>query len=92
MGGRQEVVLEDRTRVDCLTFMYAIEFDFADKWAEAIGQALHYGQMKQRRAMIWLIVEKESDVKYYHRAHSVITKGLLPIDLRCTGDACPNKR
>ena len=27
-------------RVDCLTAHYAIEFDFADKWAEAIGQAL----------------------------------------------------
>ncbi len=37
MGGQTEVVLDDGTRCDCVTDEYAIEFDFADKWAEAIG-------------------------------------------------------
>lgn len=35
--GIMEFVLPDRTRVDCLTDEYAIEFDFAPKWAEALG-------------------------------------------------------
>jgi hypothetical protein len=33
MGGQTEVVLPDKTRVDCLTDEYAIEVDFAPKWA-----------------------------------------------------------
>ena len=40
-SGEIEVRLPDRTRVDCLTNEYAIEYDFSNKWAEAIGQALH---------------------------------------------------
>ena len=41
-AGDMEYVLPGRTRVDCLTDKYAIEFDFASKWAEALGQSLHY--------------------------------------------------
>lgn len=41
-GGKAEVMLEDRTRCDCLTKSHAIEFDFGPKWAESIGQALYY--------------------------------------------------
>lgn len=32
----------DRTRTDCISDTHAIEVDFSEKWAEAIGQALHY--------------------------------------------------
>jgi hypothetical protein len=38
--GQVEVVLPDGTRCDCLTATHAIEFDFADGWAEAIGQRI----------------------------------------------------
>jgi len=38
----QEVRLPDRTRIDCLSASHAIEVDFTHKWAEAIGQSLHY--------------------------------------------------
>lgn len=41
-AGDREVVLPDRTRVDCLTASTAWEVDFSDKWAECVGQALHY--------------------------------------------------
>ena len=30
--GQIEYVLEDKTRVDCLTEDFAVEFDFASKW------------------------------------------------------------
>lgn len=36
-----EYVLPDRTRVDCLTDEYAIEIEFAENWAESIGQAMY---------------------------------------------------
>jgi hypothetical protein len=41
-NGQVEVVLPDRTRCDCLTDTHAVEMDFGNKWAEAIGQALYY--------------------------------------------------
>lgn len=41
LDGKMEVVLKDKTRIDCLTAEYAIEVDFAKKGAEGIGQALY---------------------------------------------------
>jgi len=40
--GEVEVVLEDKSRVDCIQDGYAIEIDWAKKWAEAISQSLFY--------------------------------------------------
>ena len=56
-SGKQEVILPDYTRIDCLTSTHAIEFDFATKWAEAIGQSLHYSNMTNKKAGIVLIIE-----------------------------------
>ena len=47
--GVTEYRLPDRTRVDCLLEDYAVEYDFGRKWAEAIGQSLHYGRMSATR-------------------------------------------
>lgn len=66
-GGELEHVLPDGARVDCLTDEYAIEFDFAVKWAEAIGQALYYAFMTGKRPGIVLIMEKADDVRYLER-------------------------
>lgn len=68
LGGVTEYVLADRTRIDCLTETYAIEFDFAQKWAESVGQALYYALRTNRRAGIALILENPTrDMKYAHR-------------------------
>ena len=40
--GQVEVVLPDGTRCDCVTETHAIEFDFGDNWAEAVGQSAYY--------------------------------------------------
>ncbi len=66
-GGICEYVLPDNTRVDCLTSTYAIEFDFAQKWAEAIGQSLYYATMTGKTPGIVLIIEKPSDIRYLER-------------------------
>lgn len=63
--GKTEFVLRDGTRVDCLTKNYAVEFDFADKWAEAIGQVLHYGRLTGEKPAIVLIIEKDADWEHY---------------------------
>ena len=54
-NGITEYELKDFTRVDCLTETQAIEFDFANKWAECIGQSLHYGLMTHKQPACVLI-------------------------------------
>lgn len=65
--GQQEVRLDDGTRVDCLTDHHAVEFDFASKWAEGLGQALHYGDLTGKRPAVVLIIEKTSDWKHLRK-------------------------
>jgi len=60
-NGQMEYVLDDNSRVDCLLPEYAIEFDFADKWAEGVGQSLYYGLKTKRKPGIVLIMENNSD-------------------------------
>jgi len=70
--GISEVVLEDRTRVDCLTFGMAIEVEFANKWKDSIGQALHYSLMTRRQPGIALIMLTDKDCKYLMRLVRVV--------------------
>lgn len=67
-GGLMEYKLSDKTRVDCLLPNMAVEFDFANKWAECIGQAIYYGRQTNRQAACVLIMENgEKDLKYLYR-------------------------
>lgn len=77
-GGVMEYELPDKTRVDCLTDKYAVELDFAPKWAECIGQALYYGKMTGKQPACVLIMERgEKDFKYLRRLRrAVYRKGL----------------
>ena len=65
--GKREFVLWDNTRVDCLTKDYAIEFDFANKWAEGVGQSLYYSKMTGKKPGLALIITDISDYKYVKR-------------------------
>lgn len=65
--GKREFVLWDNTRVDCLSKDYAIEFDFAHKWAESVGQALYYSKMTGKKPAVVLIMSDLSDYKYVKR-------------------------
>jgi len=71
-NGEVEVRLRDATRVDCVADIdgvaYAIEFDYAKKWAEAIGQSLYYANMLRREPGVVLIVENfDSDMKHINK-------------------------
>ncbi len=68
-NGEAEVVLDDMTRVDCLTDEYAVEADFARKWAESIGQSLYYADMTDRKPAVLLIVEP-GDSRFVARFHN----------------------
>lgn len=74
-GGVSEYRLKDRTRVDCLLDDYAIEVDFAQKWAESIGQSLYYASQTSRKAAVLLIMEDlQKDEKYLRRLKDVSLK------------------
>ncbi len=72
LGGISEFTLKDRTRVDCLLDSHAIEVDFAQKWAEGIGQSLYYASKTARKAAVLLIIEDaQGDKKYLKRLEDV---------------------
>ncbi len=74
-SGITEYVLPDKARVDCVTKEYAIEFDFAKKWAESIGQSLYYATVLNKKAGIVLIMESPlKDRKYLKRVNAVAEK------------------
>ncbi len=65
--GFTEYTLPDNTRVDCIHNGYAIEFDFAKKWAEAIGQSLYYAKVTGFKPAIAIIMKSPDDEKYIER-------------------------
>lgn len=63
---RTEVVLWDNSRVDMLD-EYAIEVDWVEKWAEAIGQVLFYSKITNKPPMIILLVKHDGFEKFVAR-------------------------
>lgn len=73
-GIPEYVIPDDKARVDCLTEDYAIEFDFAYKWAEAVGQALYYAAKTNKKPGIVIIIEKERDKRNLERLEFLTDK------------------
>lgn len=74
IDGEMEVKLTDKSRVDIVTDTFAIEVEFAKKWAESIGQSLYYAYVLEKKPGIVLIIEKESDNNFLKRLLVVTTK------------------
>ena len=74
LDGVMEQSLLDRTRVDCLTDEYAIEVDFAKKWAEAVGQSLYYAEMTGKKPAIGFIVRDNKKDRRYLKRLEVLAK------------------
>ena len=79
--GQTEVRLPDGTRADCVTDTHAIEFDFAHKWYEAVGQAMYYGLQTGKEPGIVLIMEKPGDYKYWLRMNSTLEHYRVPVKM-----------
>lgn len=77
--GRMEVVLQDHSRVDCLTKDYAVEVDFAHKWREAIRQSLHYAKETGKKPGIVIIIERPQEQHFLTSLHLAIEKSILHI-------------
>ena len=74
-----EVSVSDQ--YDCISKKYVIEFDYADMWYESIGESLHYALQTGRKAGIVLIMENESDMKYWIKLKKTIKHYHLPIEV-----------
>ena len=66
-NGIEEYELPDKTRIDCLTDEYAIEFDWAKKWAESIGQAKYYAKMTGKKPAVAIIIKSPKDKRFIRR-------------------------
>jgi hypothetical protein len=70
-----EVRLWDDTRVDLLSERYAIEVDWAPKWAESIGQALYYAELTRKQPAILLLIKDDANERHFvYRAQTVCAK------------------
>lgn len=70
-NGEMEYRLKDGTRVDCLTGEYAVEVEYAHKWAEAIGQSLYYARETGRKPAVLMIVRNHGDERFLKRLRAV---------------------
>ncbi len=77
--------LADGTRCDIVTDWMAIEVDWAEKWAEGIGQSLFYGFSLKRRPVVILLVDEDDDRRYVKRLNVVADRipfGIWIMDTR----------
>ena len=79
--GTTEYKLDDGTRADCLTREHIMEFDFAHKWYEGLGQALHYSVKTGKRPAVCLIYKKHDDMRYVNRLFDVIMTFGISMDI-----------
>jgi hypothetical protein len=70
-----------------VTDTHAIEFDFGNNWAEAVGQSAYYALQTGKKAGIVLILETMKYRKYWIRLNTTIDNFNLPIDTWSIGNA-----
>jgi len=93
-GMATEVTMPDGTFADCLSATHAIEVDFTHKWAESLGQALHYAlwtadplwqvdELGPRRAGIILLCVSSEDTctDHFVRMFRIIEQYALPVTI-----------
>lgn len=81
LKGQIEYRLEDKTRIDCLTENEAIEHDWAQKWAECLGQALYYGAMEKKTPTCVLIGTKKEFDKFSSKIEFTSNYYNLPVKI-----------
>jgi hypothetical protein len=77
-AGVCEVRTADGARVDIVTDTYAVEVDFAKKWAESLGQCLLYSACTGKKPAVLLICGPK-DTVYRNRLLKAIEYHKLPV-------------
>ncbi|MBZ0218085.1 MAG: hypothetical protein K8F25_16130 [Fimbriimonadaceae bacterium] len=71
------VVTTTLARVDCLSATHAIEVDWADKWAESIGQALYYAYETGKEPGIVLVCKNPAEDAAKCLKHGLMAESTL---------------
>ncbi len=71
--------MSDGTYCDCVTDDYAVEFDWGKKWAEALGQSLHYARLTGKKGGIVLILLSPKERRFLERLQADIDYYDLPV-------------
>ncbi len=86
----REVVLDDGTRCDLMSPAFAIECEWSDKFAESIGQALHYSIKTGKQPGIVLIrrteTSEELHARYLERCRAVCERHGITLWQAVEGD------
>ncbi len=72
-----EVALWDGTRVDLITGTHVVEVDWAEKWAEGIGQALYYSvacQCDKGPELMLLLTPGVDESRHIYRAQAAAAR------------------
>jgi hypothetical protein len=77
--GATEVRMADGSSADCITSTHVVQFQFAQKWSEAIGSALYYSSQTGKKAGIVIIIKEDHDLEYWKRLNATIEYFKLPI-------------
>jgi hypothetical protein len=77
--GATDVRMADGSSADCITSTHVVQFQFAQKWAEAIGTALYYSSQTGKKAGIVIIIKEDHDLEYWKRLNATIEHFKLPI-------------
>jgi hypothetical protein len=81
LSGKREVRMPDGTRADCMTSSRVFEVDFADKWYEAVGQALHYAKQSNKRGAAVIVCRRPADAEKLRRLRALVEFYSLPMDV-----------
>jgi len=79
-NGATGVKMPDGTSAACITSSHVVEFEFAPKWAEAIGRALYYSFETGKKAGIVLVIDDQKNLEHWRRLNATIQHFKLPID------------
>ncbi len=91
-GMEMEIFIpESGTKVDCVSNTHAIEVDFSNKWAAAIGQSLHYASMLEKKPGIVLICKKTTTEKTCVKHSYLVEQSLSHWNIEATMWLCKHR-
>lgn len=84
-----EFIRQSGTYVDCVSDTHAIEVDFSGKWAEAIGQALHYADALDLAPGIILICKRVTSPEVCQKHSYLVEQTLVRWGISAQMWLCP---
>jgi hypothetical protein len=83
--GEIDYKTQEKTTVDCLTNNYSIEFDFAEKWVQAMRKSRNQSLSTGKAPGIVLILQNSADEKFLFKLREVVIKRRLGIKIWTVG-------